>query len=115
MIESLDNINKVVINDLTTYDPEKCNNGGGYGFYIVYTRIDDTDKFMVSHETTADMDYCPCCGAFDDHLEYVYDDDGNNIVDCEYSCGGHEVISEEELLKKVNSIKESDNLYITYN
>lgn len=58
----------------------------------------------MSYGTTADFDYCPVCGNFDDH--YV----GNG--DEEYSCGEYEIISEDELLKRIGSFEETDDCYI---
>lgn len=101
-ITNLNGINKVRFNDYSDYNPEKCNNGGCYGFWTDYNRTDN--GWMVSYGTTADFEYCPVCGSFDNH--YVGDEDE------EYSCGECEIISDEELLKRIEGFDETEECYI---
>lgn len=101
-ITNLNGINKVRFNDYSDYNPEKCNNGGCYGFWTDYNRTDN--GWMVSYGTTVDFEYCPVCGSFDNH--YVGDEDE------EYSCGECEIISDEELLKRIEGFDETEECYI---
>lgn len=58
---SLIGVDRVRFNDFSQYDSEKCNNGGCYGFWTNYDRLDN-GTWKVSYGTTADFDYCPVCG-----------------------------------------------------
>lgn len=107
-ITSLNNVIRVRFNDYTDYDSEKCNNGGCYGFWTDYNRLEN-GNWEVSYGTTADMEYCPCCGSFNDHYE---GDDA--IYDSGYSCGDFETVTETELLDRINSFEETDDEYIEY-
>lgn len=102
---NLDGINRVRFNDYTEYNSEKSNNGGCYGFWTDYNRL-ESGLFEVSHHTTADFDFCPVCGSFNDH--YIGEDDE------EYSCGVFETVTEEELLNLINDFEETDDCYIEY-
>lgn len=105
---NLDGINRVRVCDYTNYDSEKCNNGGCYGFWTDYDRLED-GKWNVSFGTTADFEYCPCCGSFNDHYE------GNDCCyESGYSCGEFETVTETELLKLINEFDETDDQYIKY-
>ena len=101
-ITNLNGINRVRFNDYSDYVSDKCNNGGCYGFWTDYNRVDK--GWEVSHWTTAEFDYCPVCGSFNNH--YVGDEGG------EYSCGENEIITEKELLKKIESFEETEDCYI---
>lgn len=100
--EELENVKKVRFNDFSEYDSEKCNNGGCYGFWTDYSRLEN-GNWLISYGTTADFDYCPCCGSFGDHYDYDEED---------YSCGDFETITTEELLERINSFEESAEQYI---
>ena len=106
--EELKGINKVRFCDYTQYEAEKSCNGGCYGFWTDYTRLED-GNWEVSYGTTADLPYCPLCGSFNDH----YDGD-----DCCYesgdSCGDCEVVTEEKLLELINEFKETEDEYIEF-
>lgn len=102
--EELENVKKVRFNDFSEYDSEKCNDGGSYGFWTDYSRLEN-GNWEISYGTTADMDFCPCCGSFSDH--YNYDEE-------EYSCGDFETITTNELLERINSFEEKDGEYIEF-
>ena len=108
MRETLDGINKVRFNDYTMYDPNKCRNGGQYGFWEDYDRTEE-GTFECSRHTTADMEYCPVCGSFNDHYEGQ---------DCDwesgYSCGEFVVVTEKELLDLINDFVETEEKYIEF-
>lgn len=94
----LENKKKITIKSFSEYDPEKCNNGGGYGFWTEYDRTSD-DSWEVSYGTTADLEFCPCCGEFADH--YDYDNE-------EYSCGEFDTVTTDTLLEKINNSNEDE-------
>lgn len=101
-------IKKVTFKDYTGYDAEKCHDGGAYGFWTNYIRLDG-EKWEVSHGTTADFCYCPVCGSFADHYE------GDDCYyQSGYSCGEFETVTEKELLDRVNSFQETESEYIEF-
>ena len=101
--EELKGINKVRFCDYTQYEAEKSCNGGCYGFWTDYTRLED-GNWEVSYGTTADLPYCPVCGSFNDHYE------GDDCCyESGYSCGDCEVVTEEKLLELINEFKEMVN------
>lgn len=104
----LKNVKQVIFNDFSEYDPEKCNNGGCYGFWTDCSRLEN-GNWEISYGTTADIDYCPRCGSFNDH----YECDGC-CYDSGYSCGEFETITTDELLKEINSFEERDGEYIEF-
>lgn len=104
---NLNGISKVKLNDYTDYNPEKCNNGGCYGFWTDYDRQEDSDTWRISYYTTADFSYCPVCGSFNDHL--TYDED---LDDYEYSCGDYKTVTTEELIKILEEFEEDEGCYI---
>ena len=106
-IKSLAEIKKVRFNDFSDYEPEKCNNGGEYGFWTDYKRLEN-GLFEVSYGTTADFQYCPVCGSFQNHST---DDD---YYDSGYSCGEFETVTERELIDMINEFDESDDCYIEF-
>lgn len=81
----------VKVVDDSEYDPERCNDGGGYSYTTKYTAIVG-GMFEVEYSTSADIDYCPCCGQFGDHYDHET---------CEYSCGEFTHVSLEEMLEGV--------------
>lgn len=95
--EELENVKKVRFNDYLNYDPEKCNDGGSYGFWTDYSHLEN-GNWEISYGTTADMEFCPCCGSFGDHYDYGEE---------EYSCGDFETVTTDELLEKINSFEEN--------
>ena len=108
MKDKLDGVNRVRFCDYSNYDSEKCNNGGCYGFWTDYNRLEN-EKWEVSYGTTADFEYCPVCGSFNEHYE------GDECCyESGYSCGEFETVTENELLKLINGFTETDNQYIEY-
>lgn len=102
--EELKNIKRVRFNDYSNHDPEKCNDGGSYGFWTDYNCLEN-GNWEISYGTTADMEFCPCCGSFGDHYDYDKE---------EYSCGDFETVTTDELLEKVNSFEEKEGEYIEF-
>ena len=100
--EELENIKRVRFNDYSEYKSGLSNNGGCYGFWTDFDRLED-GNWEISYGATADMEFCPCCGSFGDH--YDYDEE-------EYSCGDFETITTNELLERINSFEEKDGKYI---
>ena len=109
MRTNLDGINRVRFYDYTEYESEKSNNGGCYGFWTNYNRLEN-GLFEVSYGTTADFEYCPVCGSFNDH--YASEDD--DIYESGYTCGEFETITETELLELINNFENTDDKYIEY-
>lgn len=106
--KSLNGIKRVRFCDYTEYESGKSNNGGCYGFWTDYDRLEN-GKWEVSYGTTADFDYCPVCGSFNNH--YEGDDCWYNSC---YSCGEFKTVTETELLKQINKFEETDDKYIEY-
>lgn len=102
-MENLKGIIKVRFNDFSEYESGKSNNGGCYGFWIDYTRLEN-GTFEISYGTTSDFEYCPVCGSFDDHYE------GDNT----YSCGEFSTVTETELLNLISNFDETEDCYIDY-
>lgn len=106
-MRDLAEVKRVRINDYSEYESGKSSNGGCYGFWTDYNRVEG--GWEVSYGTTADFEFCPCCGSFDSH--YGYDEE-------EYTCGEFEVISNEELEKIISSFEsehsEDDDYFIEY-
>lgn len=100
--EQLKNVKKIRFNDFSESYSEKCNNGGCYGFWTDYNRIEN-GSWKISYGTTAEFEYCPCCGSFANHYDYELDN---------YSCGGFETVTTDELLEKINSFEEKNSKYI---
>ncbi|MCI6676068.1 MAG: hypothetical protein MSG78_04050 [Clostridiales bacterium] len=96
---NLDGINRIRFNDFTEYETGKSNNGGCYGFWTDYNRLEN-GIFEVSHGTTADFEYCPVCGDF-----HSYDEE---------TCGEYQTVTEPELLKLINDFEETEDEYIEY-
>lgn len=104
------NVNKIRFNDFSEYDSEKCRNGGRYGFWTQYDRIEG-EVFEVTYGTTADFAYCPCCGSFGDHYAANEDQD---IYDSGFTCGRIETISETEMAELIANFVETEDKYIEY-
>lgn len=102
--ENLNGIKRVRFCNYSEYDSERCNDGGCYGFWTDYDRLEN-GKWEVSYGTTAGFDFCPVCGSFNDH--YDYDEE-------EYSCGDFETVTETELLEIINNFTENEDEYIEY-
>jgi hypothetical protein len=79
-------IKNATISDYTGYDPDRCNNGGSYGFWENYNYIGG-GEYEHTYHTTADFEYCPYCGSF-------------NSGDC---CSEPEIIDEKELWKRIKA------------
>lgn len=107
-LKNLNGIKRVRFNDDSEYESGKSNNGGCYGFWTDYNRLEN-GKWEVSYGTTADFDYCPVCGSFNNH--YEGDED---CYESGYSCGEFKTVTETELLKLINDFEETDDEYIEY-
>lgn len=59
---SLRNVNRVDITNWSEYDPDRCNNGGGYSYTTTYRR--DGDRWSINYSTSAEFELCPYCGLF---------------------------------------------------
>lgn len=91
---------KITINDYRNYEPEKCSDGGAYGFWTEYLDKGG-DIWEISYGTTADMEFCPCCGSFNSHYDYENE---------EYSCGDFDTITTKELSKIIKNTPEKDGI-----
>lgn len=96
---NLENVKRVRFNDFSNYDPDKCNNGGKYGFWTDYDHLEN-GNWKVSYGTTADLSFCPCCNDF-----HSYNKE---------SCGDYGQITEAKLLELINDFKETEECYIEY-
>lgn len=96
-LKNLNGINKIRFNDFSEYISEKSNNGGCYGFWTDYSRIDD-DNFEITYGTTSEFEYCPICNEFG----HTYDNT---------TCGEPETISTDKLLEEINNFHETDSCY----
>ncbi len=56
-------IKEATISDDTQYDPNRCNNGGAYGFAVRYCYV-GPDAYHAFHMTTAEFEFCSYCGSF---------------------------------------------------
>ncbi len=93
--------NKIIVSDLRGYNPEKCNDGGEYAYYIHFDKIND-NRFTVSYYTSADFDYCPYCGCFvNDYARHAYECD-------------EEIVDREELANIINRYANKENIYIDF-
>lgn len=103
--EDLNGIKKVRFNNYSEYNSEKSNDGGSYGFWTDYSRLEN-GKWEVSYGTTADFEYCPVCGSFNDH----YAEDEDDIYNSGYSCGEFATATSDELIDEINKFeKEHEN------
>lgn len=106
-MRNLEGIKRVRLNDYSEYESGKSSNGGCYGFWTDYSRVEN--GWEVRYGTTADFSYCPCCGSFNEH----YDRETQK-----YECGGFEVVSTEELEMIIRSFdakhSEDDDYSIEY-
>ena len=100
-LKDLENIKKVRFIDETDYEPGFSNNGGRYRYSENYQKTESGD-WERYFGCSSSMDFCPCCGSFDDHY----------MDDVRFTCGKIETISDAELLEKINSFDETDELYI---
>ena len=105
-----ENIKRVRFNDYSNYDPEKCHDGGAYGFWTNFYRTEaNSDTWEAEYHTTADFGFCPCCGRFDENDHW---DGGEAGYNSGYSCGEFATFTTDELLKKINNPEaEEDGIY----
>ena len=96
-INNLNKIKRVRFFDYSNYDTEKSNNGGCYGFWTDYIKLDN-GEWKISYGTTSDMDFCPCCGRFN----------------CNNNNCNFEITTEDNVLKTINNFKETENEWIEY-
>lgn len=92
----LKNAKKVTFNDFRGYEEETSRNGGNYGFWTTYYRVDKTEEWEVVYGTTADFPFCPVCGQFGEHPD----------------CTEYETATTEELEKEIENFAESEEEYI---
>ena len=104
MLKNIKEVKSVTFYDLSEYEEDKSRDGGRYGFWAVYKRINE-DSFQLSFHTTAEFSYCPVCGSFGSHYE------GDSPYESGYSCGEYSVVSEKELLELINSFSETNDKY----
>lgn len=102
--EELDKIQRVRMNDFTEYDYDRCYNGGCYGFWTEYTRMED-GKWRENYGTTSDLEFCPVCGVFGNH----WDDEEEK-----YECGDFNYITDEKLLLLINGFIETEDEYLEF-
>lgn len=102
------NIKKIRLNDFSEYEAGKCNNGGCYGFWTDYFRL-DSGLFEAVYRTTADFDYCPVCGSFNSHYQGE-----DSYYESEFSCGEFKTVTEAEMLNLINNFEETEDCYIEY-
>lgn len=98
-MKNIRNTKRIRINDYRDYIPGKSSNGGAYGYWTDYIRL-ESGKFEVSFGCTSDMGFCPACGSFGNH----YDDEKDR-----WTCGGFEVVDEATVLKDLEEVEKSDN------
>lgn len=56
MKDNLDGINRVRFYDYSNYDSEKCNDGGNYGFWTDYNRLEMvTGKSVTEQQQTSNI------------------------------------------------------------
>ena len=105
-MERIKEYKKITIKDYSSYEPEKCSDGGAYGFWTEYL-YKGGDIWEISYGTMADMEFCPCCGSFNSHYDYENE---------EYSCGDFDTITTKELSKIIESTStpEKDGISIDY-
>ena len=84
------NPTKVIINDVSNYKSDTCNNGGNYSFCTIYTKIDE-NNYEVTYGTSSEFPYCPFCGSF-------YD--GN---DCACGMDTPDVVSYQDVEEDINN------------
>jgi Pyruvate/2-oxoacid:ferredoxin oxidoreductase delta subunit len=89
-------IKKATIYDYTSYDSQKCNNGGAYGFWEKFIYIGD-GKYERTYHTTADFSYCEYCGQF-----------SNNC-----SCESPEMVDEEFVLSQIKDADQNSSTEIS--
>lgn len=94
-LKELERYKKVIINDFSDFEAEKSRDGGRYGFWTNFNRVDD-EKWEVTYGTTADFDFCPYCGNWGD------------------SCGCDEpqIISSSDLLIELSGFRETEDKFI---
>lgn len=88
------NITKIVVTDLSDYDPDLCCTGGRYAYYTEYAKQDD-GLWTVSYDTSSDLEFCPCCGRFG----------------CD-ECDEYERISTSEMLERLAEDADRDGVTI---
>ena len=94
-------IEGITLNDYSEYDPDRCHDGGCYGFWETYIQT-ETCSWVKTYGTTAslDIDYCPCCGCF------------YNTAKCNQCDGTFEHVTINELIKIIENFDLDDEHYI---
>lgn len=110
--KNLDKIKRVRFCNYSEYNSEKSNDGGCYGFWTDYSRLEN-GNWEISYGTTADFEYCPVCGSFNDH--YKGED---ACFDSGYSCGEFATATSDELIDSIKKFekehKNDDDYFIEY-
>ena len=96
----LSNVKRVKLTDWSQYDSRTSRNGGGYWFSTEFDREED-GRWSIAYYTSAEFFYCSCCGCFN----------SKGYCDCD---GEYEVISEEELMKRISSFEADDDHTIDF-
>lgn len=96
-MKDLKNLKRVKFNDYSEYESDKSNNGGCYGFWTNYDKLED-GRWQISYGTTADFEFCSCCGGF-----------GSSC-----GCEEHQTVTDEELLKLINGFTETEDEYLEF-
>ena len=55
--------------DYTNYNPQKCSDGGSYGFWQTIEKTETKGVFRIVHHTTSTFLFCPACGTFSWHAD----------------------------------------------
>lgn len=100
-IKNDNKFNKVVVSDFREYNAERCNDGGGYAYYIHFDKISD-EKFTTSYYTSADFDYCPYCGSFISNYDH-------HVYNCD-----EEIVTRDELINIIDSYANKEKVCIDF-
>ena len=88
-------IEKIVFNDFSKFDINRCSDGGNYWFKTVWART-DVDQWAVSYDTSCTaFAYCEACGNF--------------YQGSRCGCGGnHTILTTAELAEELKKYKECE-------
>ncbi len=81
---------QIILNNFSDFEVGMSNDGGKYWFKTIFTEIPD-GRYVVSYQTSSNLDYCSKCGEWHDGRKCDRD---------------YEIISKEEVNKRVNTFKE---------
>lgn len=104
IVGSLDNVNVVIYDDFSEYDPEKCNNGGCYSYTTTYTRIPG-DIWSINYDTSSEFGICRIGGN-----NCIYSEWDEEFHCCNGCRQNPTTVSTVELAERiVNSIEKSED------